>query len=106
MKPPNIYQMIEQYGDDPLGLWVIRNSWSNCIARILSAEPAKGLLPYCGNSRVECEVYTLSGYVRESFDNYISCPGTFAYKRVSCPQWGMSYPHPKLVAQLGDVATF
>jgi hypothetical protein len=105
MKPQNIYQMIHSFGDDSRGLWVIRDSWGNCIARILSVGPAKASLPYCG-SLVECEVYTLSGYVRQSFDNYLSCPGTFAYRRVECPIWGLTYPHPKLVQQLDAFEPF
>jgi len=76
----NIYQMYMANGNRA-GFWVKRNSWSWQTALITSiAGKAEGELegspPYYGNPKVKA---LMGGKGREI---EISCPGTYAYKRV------------------------
>lgn len=91
-KRENVYTFCLDYFDDPSGLWIVRNSWSYLIARIVQFEPLIGLRPFFnkanfkGQPKVYADLYRPDGYLVEGTAE-ISSPGTFAYKRIAAPSW-------------------
>ena len=88
----NVYTFCLDYFDQPSGLWIVRNSWSFLIARIVKFDPLIGSRPYFnkpnfkGQPKVYADLYRPDGYLVEA-TALISCPGTFAYKRIQPPAW-------------------
>lgn len=84
----NLYQMYRNNGLR-LGYWVVRNSWGNTVARVTAIENVedgqklKGRYPYYGNPRVWADFYDLRTCQQVSTHSEISCPGTYAYRRVN-----------------------
>ena len=85
----NIYEMYYE-NDKSFGFWVVRNTWGNSIAKIISingveeGEEIPGAAPYYNNLKVIAEFYKESNKDNCHFGNLydiieLSCPGTFAY---------------------------
>jgi hypothetical protein len=84
----NIYGLWLQHGADSDGLWVVRDSWANCVARVAQVDRMIGKAPYFNNPKVRARFYSNDGkWIR---DGDLSCPGTFAYTRIQNPFAGQN----------------
>lgn len=87
----NIYHLWNESQDDDMGLWVIRHSWSQMVARVLRVDPMIGDAPYYNSPKVWADIYWLSGRLHRT--DLLSCPGGYSYKKVKVPAWaGLSLP--------------
>jgi len=89
----NVYALWKDFGQLPGGLWLLRDSWSACIARVITCTPLIGDAPYYSSGkpwydspRVFADLYYPGGRTRQAGVE-ITSPGTFSYKRITCPQW-------------------
>jgi hypothetical protein len=91
MRGPNVYEMYVA-NDCHSGFWVQRNSWGNTCAHVKMiggrrSGPLPGVAPYFLSVAVHADIYDLwTGELKDS-DVLLSCPGTFAYKRIAAPPW-------------------
>ena len=91
-KRENVYTFCLDYFDERSGLWIVRNSWSYLIARVVQFEPLIGSRPFFNNGnfknrpKVYADLYRPDGYLVEGTAE-ISSPSTFAYKRIAAPVW-------------------
>lgn len=81
----NVYHLIDHHGNDPLGLWLVRDSWDNMVCRVVDVDPATDGAPYYGNPRVYAEFFYARGVWAKN--GPLSCPGTRAYRRIEAPLW-------------------
>ena len=83
----NVYQMIAAGSfDTPGGLWIRRDSWADCIARVTEFETLEGVPPYYRNQLVWVDLFYPRG-VRFKVGEELSCPGTYAYTQIEAPKW-------------------
>jgi len=80
----NIYQMYVRNGNKA-GFWVVRDSWSDCVAIIRSVDrktagALTGAPPYYGNPPVRGGLWDwkLKRWRQKYFD--VTCGGTYAYR--------------------------
>lgn len=85
----NVYEMYEE-NDFQFGFFVVRDSWGNTLAKVLSiegvieGEPIPGIAPYFGGPTVTAEFYRAQDITECHKGNLVdvgelSCPGTFSY---------------------------
>ena len=82
----NIYQMYEQ-NNNSAGFCVVRNSWGTRYAKIITIDgkcsgALSGTPPYYGNPEVICEIYSNHSQNSSNKKEVLSCPGTYAYRRI------------------------
>lgn len=87
MSGSTLYELWLAHGADPVGLWVMRDSWRSMVARVVFCGPLTGPPPYYGNPNPEVRgiCYRLNG-VRMGLQT-LTCAGTYAYRRVDAPAW-------------------
>jgi hypothetical protein len=81
----NVYEMYKA-NKHQLGFWIVRETWGNTCAQVVSikgAKPGKGLpgrAPYYGNPVVKADFYDLRTGKLINEQSEVSCPGTQAYR--------------------------
>lgn len=83
----NVYEMYVANGNRA-GFWIKRNSWGSTVGQVtrvqgLAEGPLFGNPPYYDGGKVHVTMYW-QGWKKET-DAVLSCPGTYAYSRVSPP---------------------
>jgi hypothetical protein len=87
----NVYLLWLKHRDDVDGLWVVRNSWGNMVAKIVECDELTGKPPYFSNGpewekpTVFAEFFYADG--RWANNGPLLCPGTYAYRKVDKPTW-------------------
>ncbi len=80
----NVYEMYEENGYK-FGYWIVRNTWGNSFAKVLSikgtreGQPIKGRPPYYNNPTVYVAFYH-HGVFKENME--LRCPGTYSYSMI------------------------
>jgi hypothetical protein len=92
---PNVYTMYVENGNRA-GFWVQRNSWGKTCAFVRSVDgrdtgALHGKSPYYGNPPVIVDVFELATGECKDPGCLLSCPGTYAYRRIEPPPWSSQH---------------
>lgn len=81
----NVYEMYKA-NKHQVGFWIVRETWGNTCAQVVSIKGAKagkplpGRAPYYGNPVVKADFYDMRTGKCVSTKTEVSCPGTQAYR--------------------------